>query len=132
MRLVVYFFCLFLVAKPNLIFKITLMLGLNVNGLMLNISVTLTHLPDCKTSTDVPQLPRSAGISLETTWLHLSTQMCSKISQTRHPISIWCMIVESKSLHGNSSVSPHEDPVEIYCERSAEILFQSCGKKRRL
>ena len=70
------------------------LLGSNGNFLVLNKSGPLTQLLDCKTSADIPRVPASAELSLEATWFHSSTLVCSKISQTRFATNIGCLLVE--------------------------------------
>ena len=70
------------------------MLGSNGSSLVLKKSEPHTQLLDSKTSADIPQVPASAGLSLETTWFHLSTIMCSEFSHTRFAINIGYLLVE--------------------------------------
>ena len=72
----------------------TSVLGSNGNCLVLRKSGPLTQLLDCKTSADISRMPASAGLSLEATWFHSSTQVYSKISHTRFATNIGCLLVE--------------------------------------
>ena len=75
-------------------FLTTSVLGSNGNSLVFKKSGPLTQLLDCKTTADIPRVPASAGLSLEATWSHSSTLVCSKISQTRFAINIRCLDAE--------------------------------------
>ena len=66
----------------------------NGNCLILRNSGPNNQLFDCKTSTDIPRVAASVGLSLEATWFHSSTLVCSKISQTQFEINIGCLVVE--------------------------------------
>ena len=75
-------------------FLTTSVLGSNGNCLVLRKSGPLNQLLDCKTSKDIPRVPESAGLSLEATWFHSSTLVCSKISHTRFATNMGCLLVE--------------------------------------
>ena len=70
------------------------MLGSNGNCLDFRKSGPLTQLLDCETSADIPWVPASARLSLEATWFHSSTLVCSKIFQARFALIIGCLVVE--------------------------------------
>ena len=80
------------VTIPSLMFLTTSMLGSNGNSFALKKSGPLTQLLDRKTSADIPRVPASAGLSLEATWFHLSTLVCSKISHTRFAKKNWLLV----------------------------------------
>ena len=70
------------------------MLGSNGSYLVLKKSGLLTQLIDCKTSAVIPRVPASSGLTLEATWFHSSTLVCSKTSHTRFAINIGCLLLE--------------------------------------
>ena len=75
-------------------FLTTSVLGSKGNSLVLQKSVSLTQLIDCKTSADIPRVLASAGLSLEARWFHSSTLVCSKIPHTWFALNIGCLLVE--------------------------------------
>ena len=83
-----------LVTIPSLMLLTTSLLGSNGNYLVLKKSRPLTQLLDCKTSADIPWVPASAALSVEATWFHSSTLVCSKTSHTRFATNIGCLLVE--------------------------------------